>query len=155
MGPGSLLFWSPLALLRLGVDGEGGYIAHSQSSPFSQSLWLGLSLGYQNLACSQHLRSRGLQRALAAEQECVAVGFGRVSLSLHFTVKGTWLALRPRNACSHKLHSTTTVTARQLASATSLSQSPLRAVHCTLVITSSTRFTFTSISTSSSLTAVP
>jgi hypothetical protein len=137
------------------MDGGWDYIAHSQSSPFSQILWFGLSLGYQNSACSQHLRSRGLQRALAAEQECAAAGFGRVLLSPHFTVKGTWLALRPHNTCSHKLHSTTAATTRQLASGTSLSYSPLRAVHCTLVITSSTRFAFTPTSTSSSLTAVP
>jgi hypothetical protein len=146
VGPGSLLFWSLLAVAAFGEWMASGATSLTLSPPAPPKVYGSVSRLGTRIQLAHNIFARGLERALAAERECVAAGFGRVSPSLHFTVKGTWLALRPHNACSHKLHSTTAVTTQQLASATSLSQSPLRAVHCTLVTTSSIRFTSTSMS---------
>jgi hypothetical protein len=114
---GPFRFGRLLPCCAWGVDGEWGYISHSQSSPFIPK-----SLAQSFTRVSEFsLLTTSLESMLAVLGNS-GVKWGGALLSLHFTVNGAWSNGRPRNACSHQFCSTTSATTQPLISGISASK---------------------------------
>jgi hypothetical protein len=117
VSPGSLLFWSPLALLRLG----GAWWVGIHCSLLVLS-FLPKSLARSLARVSEFSLLTTSSKSMLAVVGSSGVKWGGASLSLHFTVNGAWSNGRPRNACSHKFCSTISATTQPLISGISASK---------------------------------